>query len=245
MMSQQGFDFTYDTYENLVIKLIDEEDFQAKHYNKPIDNNTLLIRHDVDWSPRKAIKIGQIEKNYGISSTYFFFLASPFYNSFNKETRNIIQDLYKMGHEIGLHFSTHQYWSEPPTPEVLEAKVREEMKALELVSERSIDIVSFHNPPEWIFKQSFKSFISTYESKFFEEITYCADSNQRWRKENPFCGKVTKPLQVLTHPVLWGKKDAFTTDRLREERDYLLNRITTNLEETNREWDGVWGIRDI
>jgi hypothetical protein len=145
---------------------------------------------------------------------------------------------------VGLHFSTHQYFEstpdgtsgEAPGQEKLVDAINDEREVLSRIIEAPIDVVSFHNPPEWTFRRSFEDFVSTYESRFYDGIEYTADSNQRWRDDEPFADELPKRLQILTHPVLWGEKDAYATDRLREERDYCFERIEEHLTVTDRTW---------
>tara|TARA_B100000029_G_scaffold497370_1_gene564900 strand:- start:56 stop:829 length:774 start_codon:yes stop_codon:yes gene_type:complete len=60
----------------------------------------LILRHDVDRSPNKALMMAKIEKEYGIKSTYYFRTRS---RTFKK---NIMSKIHRMGHEIGYHYET-------------------------------------------------------------------------------------------------------------------------------------------
>lgn len=60
----------------------------------------VLMRHDIDRSVKNALQIAHIEEEFGIRATYYF-----------RATRStfvpwIIQDIEKMGHEIGYHYET-------------------------------------------------------------------------------------------------------------------------------------------
>lgn len=241
--------FTFDWYEKLLQRLL-REGYSFDSFSGTASPNTVLLRHDVDWSPRKAVQLAEIEADLGITSTYFFLVSSPFYNTMNAQERAQIEQISELSHEIGLHFSTHQYFdSEPngedglaPPNDELVAAINRERTVLGAVTDQSVSVVSFHNPPEWIFRRSFNDFVSTYESRFFDEIVYRADSNQRWRDELPIAETVPSKVQILTHPVLWGKDDGYTTDRLREERDYNRERINQHIEQTDRTWSGYYGL---
>ncbi len=243
------FRFTFDQYKELLEQLL-QQSYSFKGFGDVINPQTVLLRHDVDWSPRKAVRLAEIEADLGIKSTYLFLLSSPFYNVMNAEAREQIAQIRDLGHDIGLHFSTHQYFTSEPTGQDghappdrrLVATVNEEREILELLIDEPINVVSFHNPPEWLFGKSFDEYISTYEERFFDEIVYRADSNQRWRKEPPFGETIPPKVQLLTHPVLWDKRDAYSTDRLREERDYQFKRINQHLEQTDRTWNEQCGL---
>jgi hypothetical protein len=150
-----------------------------------------------------------------------------------------------------LHFSTHQYFEStpdgtdgsPPPDDALAGAIDDEREMLERVTDEPVDVVSFHNPPEWTFRRSFDGCVSTYEERFLDDVAYVADSNQRWREANPFSGSLASRLQILAHPVLWGEREGFATDRQREERDFCFDRIEEHLEVTDRTWRSMQSTR--
>lgn len=246
-----SIEFTFEWYGDL-IKRIRREGYAFRGFDRDDGGAPMVIlRHDVDWSPRKAVRMAEIEARNGAMATYFFLVSSPFYNVMNEAVRERIRRIRGLGHEIGLHFSTHQHFdtdpSNPddgsePSMDTLSKYVTGEMEVLATAGQGPIEVVSFHNPPRWLFRRSFKGFTSTYEERFFEDIAYRADSNQRWRDDPPFAGGFPERCQLLTHPVLWGDRDGWATDRLREERDYMFDRIGRHLNATDRTWPGLNGI---
>ena len=54
--------FTYDQYLDIINIALAEK-------------CSLFIRHDVDFSPRKAVQMAEIELNSGIQSTYYILLS--------------------------------------------------------------------------------------------------------------------------------------------------------------------------
>lgn len=234
MKMNKNVEFTFEWYAELLEDLASDYDFVS--YTEESSTDTVLLRHDVDWSPRKALEIAEIESDHDIESTYFFLLTTRFYNLLNEGYRRILHEISELGHNIGLHFSTHQYWVEPQGKQEVEETVRNEIEVLEIVSDAAVDTVSFHNPPDWVFRETYEGFVSTYEPRFFDEIEYVADSNQRWREEEPFQRELPERIQILTHPVLWGEEDASVTDRLEEERDYVFTSIEEFMEQENDLW---------
>lgn len=65
-----------------------------------LPDNFVLMRHDVDVSAKNALKIARIEEEFGICSTYYFRTTKKTF------VPEIIQDIEKMGHEIGYHYET-------------------------------------------------------------------------------------------------------------------------------------------
>lgn len=216
-------EFTYDWYEQFLMELLDAG-YSAADYDAPLESGEMIVRHDIDFSPRKALKMGRIEADLGIESTYFVLLTCPLYNVFYKPVRSMLQELQSMDHTIGVHFSTHQYWSGEAPAEAVTERVLAERAALESVLDDVSGAVSFHRPDAWLFRRSFEGFISTYEERFFTDIAYRGDSNQRWREEHPLEGEPPEKLQILTHPGLWGEKDAGFEARLNGEVDRELDR---------------------
>jgi len=235
--------FTYEWYRTLLQELQDGG-YTFRSFADDVTAGSVFLRHDVDWSPRKAVTVAELENELDVTSTFFFLVTSPFYNAMNRECREAIQRIQDLGHEIGLHFSTHQYWDAQPETEPLESTVCDEITVLSTIISGSVNVVSFHNPPEWVFRRSFEAFVSTYERRFFDAVAYRADSNQRWRDDPPFDEGIPETVQVLTHPVLWGERDGWTTDRLRKERDYQAQRIEDHLVKTDRTWHGSRGLTE-
>lgn len=58
----------------------------------------ILLRHDVDRLPKRAVTLAELEHDLGISST-FYFRTKPV--SFDRDCIARIQD---MGHEVGYHY---------------------------------------------------------------------------------------------------------------------------------------------
>ncbi|MEM4780738.1 MAG: hypothetical protein QXG03_04145 [Halalkalicoccus sp.] len=216
-------EFTFDWYERFLSELL-ESGYTPADYADDLSAGEMIVRHDIDFSPRKALEMGRIEAALGVEATYFVLLTCPLYNVFYKPVRTALRELQSMGHTVGVHFSTHEYWNgEAPAAAVAERVDRERAALASAVGEVS-EAVSFHRPDEWLFRRSFEGFISTYEERFFTDIAYRGDSNQRWRDEHPLAGERPEKLQILTHPGLWGSEDADFETRLGEEVEYELDR---------------------
>ena len=216
-------EFTYDWYERFLHHLL-EEGYTPADYNESLSAGEMIVRHDVDFSPRKALTLGRIEADLGIEATYFVLVTSPLYNLFYRPIRRALEELQSLGHTVGVHFSTHQYWKGEAPAEAVSERVAAERDALSSIIDGVSEAVSFHRPDEWLFRREFDGFISTYEERFFTEIAYRGDSNQRWRERHPLADGHPEKLQILTHPGLWGERDADFETRLLEETDHELER---------------------
>ncbi|MGB9928798.1 MAG: polysaccharide deacetylase family protein [Methanosarcina sp.] len=72
----------------------------AEYMEKKHPDSFILMRHDVDRIPERALATAKIEYELGIKSTYYFRTTK---NVFKPQ---IIRQIYEMGHEIGYHYET-------------------------------------------------------------------------------------------------------------------------------------------
>jgi len=226
-------EFTFRWCRSFLERLL-AEGYRFRSYDEGVASGDVLLRHDVDLSPERAVRMARMERDLGVSSTYFFLLGTPLYNPFQAPVRDAIREVESLGHDVGLHFSTYQYWPAsrpPPESDIAEAVAREQ-GVLETIVGTVVPTVSFHLPPPWVMERTFEAFPSTFEPRFFGDIAYLADSRQRWRHDGADIPNGGRPLQVLMHPGLWASEDAPFEERIREavaeadERanDYALSR---------------------
>jgi len=67
-------DFTLKTYKNLLQKLLASGYFfqTLQDFIQRPEKKTVILRHDVDRKPGNALVIAKIEKNAGITASYYF-----------------------------------------------------------------------------------------------------------------------------------------------------------------------------
>lgn len=219
--------FTFDRYRELLTTL-KRDGRQFKTYDEPMGDGGVLLRHDVDLSPERALQMARIEADLDITSTYFVLCSTPMYNPRSERLRSVVQALEQLGHDVGLHFSTHQYWQAdaPPAEAELTARVEEERALLDDVAADVAETVSFHVPPEWLLERTFEDIESTYEPRFFGDIDYVADSNQRWRDSPPVVDEFGAKVQLLVHPGLWGDDDATFDERVHQAESASIVEVT-------------------
>ena len=101
-------EFTHRWYRTFLERLrADDYDFRG-FANAPAEGEVVL-RHDVDLSLESALEMARIEAEVGVESTYFVLLTSPLYNALAPANREILRRIEGLGHDVGLHFSTHAY----------------------------------------------------------------------------------------------------------------------------------------
>jgi len=212
--STDGVNFTYGWYRSLLRRL-SSTGYEFRSFADPLGDGDVVLRHDVDLSLDAAVAMARIEADMGVESTYCVLLSSPLYNPLEGEYRNSLAEIESLGHEVIPHVSTHAYWSEGDVPDAdaVERRVAEERGVLETIVSPS-ETVSFHRPPSWVLDREFEGFRNAYAPKFFSEIGYIADSNQRWRETPLFVDDLPETAQLLTHPGLWGEHDARFSGRV-------------------------------
>jgi len=73
---------------------------QAWNNLNALNKQFIIVKHDVEDNPKKALNICRIEHEYGIKSTYYvhsFFLDNP-------KNVKVFKEIIRLGHEIGYHF---------------------------------------------------------------------------------------------------------------------------------------------
>jgi len=202
--------FLYEDYRNIIKKLF-ENGYTPIGYNEANTyGKEVILRHDVDVSPEKALELAKREKEWGVKSTYYFLITSRLYNVLDKKNREIIEEISKLGHYIGLHFDETNYDlgnNAEDRNEKIKALIVKEKKVLEDSLENvEIGSVSMHIPSKETLEANLhfeNGFVNSYGYDFFKGYKYVSDSEMRWR-ENVWevieCGEYNK-LHVLTHPI--------------------------------------------
>lgn len=214
----QGLQFTEDDYSNLLSELI-SAGYDFVGYDEP-GTREVILRHDVDLCPVRALKMARIEAALGISSTYFFLVGAAPYDLLLPENRKAIEEIRTLGHDVGLHFDVRRYWDDEPATDDLVRQIESEAASLgRLTGGDPVPVVSFHVPPRWVLGVDLPVFTNAYAPRYFEDITYRSDSNQKWRDGAPFVDGPPETMQILVHPGLWHERDRTLDCILDEYRD--------------------------
>ncbi|NLE75866.1 MAG: hypothetical protein GX605_03820 [Chloroflexi bacterium] len=170
----------------------------------------IIMRHDIDFLPRNALRFAEIESGFGVHACYFVRLHARQYNPFDLDTYRILKTIRDQGHEIGLHY-------EPEfaglVGEDVRSMVRREKEALERVLDTPIVSAAAHNPTlggKLLARADLAELgirYEAYDPAFTQEMKYISDSGARWR-EGCACGFLGRAdrLQVLTHPIWWFER---------------------------------------
>lgn len=202
-------DFTLESLSSL-ISLALQNYTPASYSTFSYSQKFILWRHDIDYSINRALKVAEIETSLGMRSTFFVNPHSEFYNMQEKSQCALLQQIVKLGHEVGLHLEAGFYdlLEEWQLDEVVsrEAEFIQQMVGAQPVA------VSFHNPTELHLEwqaPSYGGLVNAYGRSLMDKVSYVSDSNGYWRFRR-LQDVLTEPqeqfLQVLTHPGWWQDK---------------------------------------
>ncbi|NLD19031.1 MAG: hypothetical protein GX663_02125 [Clostridiales bacterium] len=202
-------EFTYNSYGRL-ITLLGDNAYEISNY-KNFENKLkpVILRHDIDWSIDKGLRLAEFEASLGVSSTYFVMVTSPFYNIAERNNIEKLKKIVKLKHEIGLHFDELNYSEDCYNAnEGIEGLVQKEATILGTILNTKVSSVSMHRPSEETLNMDyqFEGIINSYSKKFFREFKYVSDSRGRWREN--VCEIISSNkynrLHILTHAFLYS-----------------------------------------
>lgn len=229
-------DFSYDYFKTIleVIKLnfeaslFSDVDYILSNIEK--GKPKLIMRHDVDVSLKGTLRMAEIEKEYGIRSTYMVIANYnaitdwPLYDIEEETPRDILRKLIELHHEIGLHYVlgddelNYNYQNK-----VIESKICAVREKLKKSIGAPIKSLSFHRPKCTQYKGPLMhcELVNAYSEELFLPGTgmYLTDSGGKWVDGEPLPKLENygyRFLQLLIHPIWWGHKHASYNDRLRE-----------------------------
>lgn len=102
MFSIKNLDFT--SYKYLQLCEVISRNYptvtMTEYFEKQYPDRFIILRHDIDRLPERALVTARIEHEQGIKSTYYFRTIKSVFKP------NIIHQIKDMGHEIGYHYET-------------------------------------------------------------------------------------------------------------------------------------------
>lgn len=200
--------FTWDAYREILLAGIanDYTFLTFDQIGKEQSSYSCLIRHDIDNEMWSCGQMSSLEKELGISSTYFLMPRSTSYNLFCVESLQVVEHILRDGHKIGLHFMG-ELKEEYAENELIE-EIIDEVTWLEKEFGTIISAVSFHQPSRHMIERPIflKHLINTYHRGQMGDYFYVSDTNMTWKHEEPldiFIQKIYPRFQLLVHPMWW------------------------------------------
>jgi hypothetical protein len=168
----------------------------------PDDGPYVILRHDIDFSVRKAVEMAELDHEAGVSSTFFVLLTAPCYNALSEDNLRLLRSLAAMGHEIGLHYDCTGF-------ELLTTEARRRRVALlaECLADgigQQVTSIAQHKPASAGVRETFPVFRDAYDARFFPVNGYLSDSRMKFGTERVDAFFRANPRsQLLIHPVWW------------------------------------------
>jgi len=218
-------DFTHAGYRHFLKLIRDLRRPAVSFRDIPTDGEYVILRHDIDFSLRRAVEMACLDKEEGVTSTFFVLLTAPYYNALSEEGVRAIRAIVDMGHECGLHYDFTGF--ELLTPLQRQRRVDVLAQVLGDVTGTPIRAIAQHKPARAAIRQEFPSYVDAYAAPHFKDIGYISDSRmmfrvpnvERFLRQNPRC-------QVLIHPI-WWPSEQMTRGAIFEA---LKNEMTTEAE---------------
>ncbi|HEX5449331.1 MAG TPA: hypothetical protein VFW85_04675 [Gaiellaceae bacterium] len=175
------------------------ECFTVKHYGELLDaassyrfaqfdhepaKGDLFLRHDVDMSLEAALEMAELERERGVTATYFLMTRSDFYNLDGRVGQRAIERLRELGHAVGLHG---------------------------LYPDATLDarfdpVFAWHTPEQEWMSKPVEGAVNVMQEPWFDATHYRSDSNRHWRSGCPvdeLRAGAFEWLQLLVHPEIW------------------------------------------
>jgi len=163
----------------------------------------IILRHDVDISLEHALNMARVEYEHDLQSTYFILFHGADYNPLSEANVSKIEKIYKLGHEIGLHYDSAFSKSRVQ----LMKQIKLESKLLGNIIDEKITSIAQHNVSVGprLNARSSKNFLDAMNSDILNSTTYISDSVQNWRN-GCMCKHIgsENKLSILTHPIWWS-----------------------------------------
>ncbi|MFM7814652.1 MAG: hypothetical protein ACKO66_09060 [Flavobacteriales bacterium] len=150
-----------------------------EYLRSPLDR-VVMLRHDVDARNQNSLRFAQIQHALGIRGTYYFRMVK---GSFD---RRIIEEMLRLGHEIGYHYEDMDFANGHPERAV--ALFEKHLAQLREVA--PIQTLCMHGSPRsaydnkdiWkhIRYQDYALIGEPYYDLNFNEVFYLTDTGRRW-----------------------------------------------------------------
>jgi len=230
-------DFSLEGYRALIEALLARGYMVRSFMDARPEKRHLILRHDLDMSLEAALPVAEVERDLGMTATYFVLLRGELYNPFTPGARKVLDEIRALGHELGLHFDGSLYSEDRSS---LDAAAARECALLETGLGIDVRIISFHRPAEALLGMNGRlaGRLHAYAPRFFRDMGYCSDSRGAWHHGHPLDHPAVsegRALQLLTHPIWWADGMGATVgerlDRFAEEQyDLLRQELARNCE---------------
>lgn len=209
MRDRTIFMYTGDTYVSLLETLVSAGYHFVGFDHSNSAERKVLLRHDVDFSPRFAADLAELNNRCGVVGTFCFQLRSPLYNLCAPLALQAIHKISTLGQHVAFHFSFGE--APPKATDEVASLVATDFRIARSIVPAMKPWFSWHNPGafpdavEQLFDMEIPGLVNIYGREFIHDSVYRSDSNRRytvdeWRN---IVRNGDKRLHFLFHPILW------------------------------------------
>jgi hypothetical protein len=191
------------------------------------ERDFFLIRHDVDITPWAALRMAELERDEGVTTTYYYRLHAPFYNLMDGAVLDSVKAVAAMGHEVGLHYEPGFFLERGQDPVL---GTRADIRIFEELVGFQTHSIAQHQPAQGpVLAEISRDHPCAYQPALVRQIPYFGDSGFHWR-EGCVCTKFHHPrLHTLIHPHCWVRDGRPWQDVLRAHAQDLGGRLGTEM----------------
>jgi len=204
--------FTYNNYREII---------------QLTDKKNVWLRHDIDFSLKKAVEFAEFEATLGCRATYYILMNGYYYNPLCAENIEKIKMIKDLGHSIGIHFDLTPIKDCDADTQVM--VINAYRAILEFSIQDEMRYITFHKPTNGV-KPSYELItelanLGLYYPDMNQNFKYISDSGSHWREDPLNVLKNYNNVHINTHPVWWGEKDDVWESRIHDLRlDEILER---------------------
>lgn len=179
-----NIDFTWENYSALMAFL--KKSYEDMSVPEAIEctayqGRNLILRHDIDYSLERAVRMAEIEHEHGIRANYYVLMDSVYYNACEPTHIEALKNIINLGHHLGLHFNVGDYALQDYEP-----IVAAQTNMLQALLGYKITSISYHNPGKIGLDKLDRSDMifghyNAYAMKLQNHFSYRSDSLMTWK----------------------------------------------------------------
>ncbi len=180
----------------------------------------IFLRHDVKISLSRALRMAEIEHEYGLPATYMVRSDSPLYSLDDRNTRRFLWEILQLGHEVALHLEVSI--NEPQDLlflRIVEQQLHIARKKIEEITKQPVLSLSFHHSiPQLLGGPLLIDGLVNADALPLQQWII-SDNAGIWRDGEPISTIATPKspiLQLVIQPIWWGEHHLSAPERLQE-----------------------------
>lgn len=164
----------------------------------------IALRHDIDFAPHHSLEMAQLEREAGVTATYFVLVDGQFYNPLQPEVIRQLRGIRELGHEVGLHFAVSS-----AVHRDIGEEVAFRLQILSTLVGAPIRSYSQHDPVNAGFAKvtlpaGIAACVDASDVLREHDLLYVSDSAMMWRKFTfETALEQNRNLCLLAHPHSW------------------------------------------